>query len=77
MDIELLQQDRLAAWGRRIDLPEGALAALAALAGEIAADPALLDVFRTAHEQTALRGEWYREPQDLRIDPRVAERLAG
>jgi len=75
MDIELLQHDRLMEWGRRINLPEGALEALAEIARQTADEPALLNVFRAAYEQTALRGEWYREPEDLHIDPLAAERL--
>lgn len=75
MDIELLQPDRLMDWGRRIDLPEGALDALLEIARQVAADEGLLGIFRAAHEQTALRGVWYREPEDLQIDPLVPARF--
>jgi hypothetical protein len=75
MDIELLHQERLLDWGRRLRLPDGALEALAEVARETAAEPALLDTFRAEHEQTALQGKWYWEPEDLPSDPGVRERL--
>jgi hypothetical protein len=75
MDIELLNTERLDAWGRRLNFPSEAITALQATASQIAGDAELLSIFTEFHQRTALRGEWHRQWSDLPVDERVQARL--
>ena len=75
MDIEILNQPRLAYWCRRIDFPTAALDELALVATTICEDETLLALFSAFHEKTALRGEWHTEWSPLPFDPQVQAAL--
>lgn len=75
MEIELLNSERLTAWGRRLNYPQEAIDALQAVASLVRGDPELSAIFAEFHERTALRGEWHREWADLPVDERVEAKL--
>lgn len=80
MDIEILNLERLDAWGRRLDFPAEATAALQAIASQVLRDAELLSIFTEFHERTARRGEWHRQwsalPEDERVQARLGERTS-
>lgn len=75
MDIEILHEERLRAWCRRIEIPTGAVDRFAEVACKTREDADLLRVFTELYEQSALRGEWQREWKPLPFDPIVEEKL--
>ena len=75
MDIELLDDNQLRAWGRRIDLPAAAVEELASIALIVRQDETLHAVFEDFHRQTALEGHWHREWKPLPFDERVQAAL--
>ncbi len=75
MDIEILQEDRLRTWCEWLQMPEGAVEALAEAARQIRADEKLFQIFAAFHEQTALRGEWHRDWTPLPMNEGVIGQL--
>lgn len=75
MEIELLTDAGLRAWGARLDLPREAVAALEGVAQAVRANPALLQIFTDFYRQTALEGRWQREYVPLPFDERVSAAL--
>lgn len=75
MDIEILQEERLRYWCNRIDMPQGAIDALAEMARDIQADPDLLNKFTDFYDQTTLQGGWMGEGGELPAFPIVQEKL--
>ena len=76
MDIELLDDVQLRAWGRRLDLPQAAVDALAAVAQVVREDEGLRSIFTDFHRQTAVEGRWHREWTPLPFDERVQAALS-
>jgi hypothetical protein len=76
MEIETLNEERLGYWCSRIDIPEGAQAALVQKLHETMSDPRLLAIFQDFYHNTVLPGRW---PEDwdhpLPFDPYVKERF--
>ena len=75
MDIEMLQEERLRYWCGRLEIPLGAVDALADVAREIQADPDLLNIFTTFYNRTTINGEWPQEDEKVSFDPFVEEKL--
>ncbi len=75
MDIEILSQERLAYWCRRLDFPGAAVEELAQVARAVCEDATLYSIFSAFHEKTALRGEWHKEWSPLPFDPQVQAAL--
>jgi len=80
MDIEILNQARLAYWCGRLDFPSAAVDALAQVARAVCEDATLYALFSAFHEKTALRGEWHKEwaplPFDVQVQAALGERTA-
>ena len=75
MDIELLNDGQLRAWGARLDFPAAAIEVLASVAQTVREDEALRAIFSDFHRQTALEGRWHREWTPLSFDARVQAAL--
>jgi hypothetical protein len=80
MDIEILNQERLAYWCGRLDFPAKAVDELAQVARAVCEDATLYSIFSAFHEKTALRGEWHKEwaplPFDAQVQAALGERTA-
>ena len=75
MEIELLDDNQLRAWCRRLDLPAAAVEELAIIAQFVRQDETLRAIFEDFHCQTALEGRWHREWTPLPFDERVQAAL--
>lgn len=73
--IELLQQDRLKYWCERIKIPAGAVEELEIVHTAVREEPVLQQIFTDFYEQTAVRGEWFRDWTMLPMHPDVVERF--
>lgn len=71
MEMELLNPNRLRYWCSVIDLPEGAIDALAEMAARVNAEPVLAEVFAAFYEKHVVRGEWKRDWHPFPFDPAI------
>ena len=73
--IELLQHDRMKYWCERIKIPAGAVDELEIVHAALREDENLQQIFADFYEQTAVRGEWFRDWSMLPMHTDVVERF--
>ena len=75
IEIELLNEIGLRAWGARLALPQAAVDELTAVAQMVREDEVLCAIFDEFHHKTSVEGRWHREWTPLPFDERVQAAL--
>jgi hypothetical protein len=75
VEIEILFEDSLREWARRIELQQGAVDELVQVANIIRADETLLALFTDFYHNTVIPRAWYKEYEPLPMNPVVQQKL--